>query len=210
VEGYYQDLNKVPVETAPSTYSTLNIGADYVSPNADSLVNNGSGKNIGVEFTLEKFFSKNYYFLLTTSLFDSKYKGSDGVERNTAFNGNYTINLLAGAEFNLDSKKRKVLTINGKYTMAGGKRYIPIDLNESIANNETTYDYSHAYENKYSDYSRFDIKIGFKLNGKKVTQEWALDIQNLFDNKNVFQQVYNPTTQSIQTEYQLGFFPMVT
>ncbi|MBK7430289.1 MAG: hypothetical protein IPI62_04960 [Bacteroidetes bacterium] len=54
------------------------------------------------------------------------------------------------------------------------------------------------------------MKFGFKLNGKKVTQEWTLDIQNILDSKNVFQQVYNPTTQSIQTEYQLGFFPMVT
>lgn len=210
IEGYYQELSNVPVETAPSTYSTLNIGADYVTPNKDSLVNNGTGKNVGVEFTLEKFFSKNYYFLLTTSVYDSRYKGSDGIERNTAFNGNYTINLLGGAEFNLDPNKRKVLTLNGKFTMAGGKRYIPVDLEKSILNNEAEYNFVEAYKNKYSDYSRLDAKIGFKLNGKKVTQEWAFDIQNILSTKNVFQKVYNPTTRSVQTEYQLGFFPMMT
>ncbi|MBP6427518.1 MAG: TonB-dependent receptor [Bacteroidia bacterium] len=210
VEAYYQQLSNVPVELNSSTYSTLNIGADYVTPNEDSLVNTGTGKNLGVEFTLEKFFSKNYYFLLTTSVFNSKYKGSDGVERNTAFNGNYTANLLAGAEFNLDPNKRKVLTLNGKFTVAGGKRYVPIDLERSISNNEAEYNYDEAYKNKYSDYSRLDAKIGFKLNGKKVTQEWAFDIQNILATKNVFQKVYNPTTRSIQTEYQLGFFPMMT
>lgn len=210
IESYYQELSNVPVEINSSTYSTLNIGADYVTPNEDSLVNNGTGRNLGVEFTLEKFFSKNYYFLLTTSVFDSKYKGSDGVERNTAFNGNYTANLLAGAEFNLDPDKRKVLTVNGKFTLAGGKRYVPIDLDRSISNNEAEYNYDEAYSNKYSDYSRLDAKIGFKLNGKKVTQEWAFDIQNILGKKNVFQKVYNPTTRSIQTEYQLGFFPMMT
>ena len=210
VEGYYQEISNVPVEFNPSTYSTLNIGADYVTPNEDSLVNNGTGKNLGVEFTLEKFFSKNYYFLLTTSLFDSKYKGSDGVERNTAFNGNYTVNLLGGAEFNLDRRKRKILTLNGKFTMAGGKRYVPINLAESIANSEAEYDYTDAYVNKYNDYVRVDVKFGFKLNGKKATQEWSLDIQNILDRKNIFQKVYNPTTKNIQTEYQLGFFPMVT
>ncbi|MBK8362264.1 MAG: TonB-dependent receptor [Bacteroidetes bacterium] len=210
VEAYYQQLSNVPVELNSSTYSTLNIGADYVTPNEDSLVNTGTGKNLGVEFTLEKFFAKNYYFLLTTSVFDSKYKGSDGIERNTAFNGNYTANLLAGAEFNLDPNKRKVLTLNGKFTVAGGKRYVPIDLERSISNNEAEYNYDEAYKNKYSDYSRLDAKIGFKLNGKKVTQEWAFDIQNILATKNVFQKVYNPTTRSIQTEYQLGFFPMMT
>lgn len=210
VETYYQDLSNVPVETSRSTYSTLNFGADFVTPNEDSLKNTGTGKNIGVEFTLEKFFSKNYYFLFTTSVFDSKYKGSDGVERNTAFNGNYTINLLAGAEFNLDKIKRKVLTLNGKVNFAGGKRYIPINVEKSIANNQTEYNFQEAYQNKYGDYSRLDAKIGFKLNGKKVTQEWIIDIQNILNKKNVFQKIYNPSMGSIQTEYQLGFFPMMT
>ena len=94
--------------------------------------------------------------------------------------------------------------------MAGGKRYIPIDLERSIISSESEYNYDEAYKNKYSDYSRLDAKIGFKLNGKKVTQEWAFDIQNILSKKNIFQKVYNPTTQNIQTEYQLGFFPMMT
>jgi hypothetical protein len=210
VESYYQQLYDVPIESKLSTYSTLNFGADYVTPDQDSLVNGGRGKNYGIEFTLEKFFSRKYYFLLTTSIFDSKYVASDGIERNTAFNGNYTANLLAGAEFNLDNSKRKILTVNGKFNLAGGKRYIPIDLEASKLKNEASYDFDHSYENKFKDYSRFDMKIGFKLNGKKVTQEWSLDIQNILRQKNIFQRVYNPVKQTIETEYQLGFFPMVT
>ncbi|NOT38584.1 MAG: HAMP domain-containing histidine kinase, partial [Saprospiraceae bacterium] len=45
---------------------------------------------------LEKFYSKGYYFLFTTSIFESKYKASDGILRNTAFNGNYVVNLGEG------------------------------------------------------------------------------------------------------------------
>ena len=143
-------------------------------------------------------------------MFDSKYKGSDNVEHNTAFNGNYTLNALAGAEFNLDKENRKVITINTKINYAGGKRYIPVFLTESQIQHKAIFDYEHAFEKQYSDYSRVDIKIGFKLNMKKITQEWNFDIQNVFNRKNVFQQVFNPRINNIQTEYQLGFFPMMT
>ena len=106
-ETYYQDLYDVPVEKEASTFSTSNIGADYGVPNVDSLENSGSGKNYGIEITLEKFFTNNYYFLLTGSFYESKYTTIDGIERNTAFNGNYTLNGLFGVEFNLDKNKKK-------------------------------------------------------------------------------------------------------
>ncbi len=210
MEAYYQQLYNIPVEQRNSTFSTLNLGATYYFDGIDSLVNNGKGQNYGIEFTLEKFFSKHYYALVTASLYDSKYTGSNGVQHNTAFNGNYTINALVGGEFNLDKKGKKVLTLNAKANYAGGKRYTEILLAESLLEHRAVYDYEHAFEKKYKDYSRIDIKIGFKLNGKKVTQEWAVDIQNVLNRKNIFQQVYDPYKGELKTEYQLGFFPMVT
>jgi hypothetical protein len=99
-ETYYQRIRNAPVETRPSGFSLSNEGAGFGFEKKDSLVNKGTGRNYGVEFTLEKYFSRGSYFLLTTSLFDSKYKGSDGIQRHTAFNSKYAINLLAGKDFN--------------------------------------------------------------------------------------------------------------
>jgi len=208
VETYYQYLFNVPVQTQPSTYSTLNIGASYYDPPYDSLVNKGTGVNYGAELTLEKFFDKTYYVLITTSLYQSKYTASDGVERNTAFNGNYTFNALSGGDINLDKLHRKVISISAKINYAGGKRYIPVDLAASQIEHVPIYDYSQAYVNRYPDYSRVDLKVGFKLNGKKITQEWAFEAQNIFNRKNIFQQIYNPDTNALETDYQLGFFPV--
>ena len=96
VETYYQSLFNVPVERTPSYYSVLTEGADFAPTDKGNLVNEGTGRNYGVEMTLEKYFSNSYYFLVTGSLFESKYEGSDGIERNTPFNGKYVLNLLAG------------------------------------------------------------------------------------------------------------------
>jgi len=205
-ETYYQSLYDVPVEIRPSWYSILNEGADFGIGNVDSLVNEGTGTNYGLELTLEKFYSQGYYFLLTGSVFESKYKGSEGVERNTAFNGNFTSNVLAGKEWTV--KRKNVIAFNVKATYAGGKRFLPINTIESERLGETRYDYSRAYEKRRKDYFRTDIKISYRWNRKKATHEFSLDIDNIFNTKNIWQEIYDPGTGTVKTEYQLGLFPI--
>ena len=205
-EIYYQSLYDIPVSISIPEFSILNTGDDFGPQAGDSLVNNGTGTNYGIEFTMEKFLSKGYYFLGTISLFESKYTDYSGTERNTAFNGNYVINTLGGYEFK--TGKHSLITIDMKVVYAGGKRYVPVDIDKSIAENATEYDWSKAYEQKFDDYFRTDLRIGFKINGKRFNQEWALDLQNITDNKNIYKQSYNPRTQGISYDYQTGFFPM--
>ena len=45
---------------------------------------------------------------------------------------------------------------------------------------------------------------------KKITLEWALDIQNLLNRENIFQEKYDSVSEEVITEYQTGLFPMVT
>lgn len=207
IEAYYQHIYNVLVESAPSTFSALNLGSTYGSSKQDSLVNSGTGRNYGLEFTLEKKFSKGYYVTTTASLFNSLYTGSDKVERNTAYNNNYVVNMLAGKEFKVS--KSNVICIDAKLTSAGGKRYIPIDLQESIKEGQTAYDYSKTFEQKYNDYFRGDIKITYRMNRKKTMQEIYLDFQNVTNNKNILREGFDNKYNMIRTQYQLGFTPSI-
>ena len=206
-ELYYQYMYHVPVEQQSSYFSLLNTGAGWGVAAADSLVNKGTGRNYGLEVTFEKFLSKGYYYLLTASLFDSKYRGSDGLERNTAFNGNYVINALAGKEFPI--KQKSTLTIDLKATYAGGTRYIPVDVDESLKQQTTVWDLSDPFAARYPDYFKADIKFGFKLNGKRITQEYIFFIENFTNHKNMFYQYYKESTNEIITVNQLPFYPMM-
>lgn len=203
-EVYYQYIFNAPVKKYPDYFSVLNLGADFNSPNISNLVNSGTGFNYGIEFTLEKFYSKGYYALCTISLFESKYEGSDKVIRNTAFNGNYVMNLLGGKEFKI--KERHVISFDVRGSYAGGKRYTPIDLEASIKAGEEIRDASQAFAKQYPAYFRIDIKPGYRYSRKRITQEFSIDIQNVTRHLNVFQQTYSIPTQSIQTDYQLRFF----
>ena len=209
-EAYYQYLYNVPVNTFSSSYSMLNTGAGFKTDLEDSLVNSGTGKNYGLELTIEKFFSHGYYGLFTSSIYSSKYKGSDGVERNTAFNGKYVFNILGGKEWKVGSEKRNKISADIKCTNAGGRAYTPIDLEASNASGHEQLS-SDAYSDFYANYFRLDFKLGYTVNSrtKKLSQSFAIDLQNITDNDNVFSQSYDDRSQSISTTYQLGFFPNV-
>ena len=213
IETYYQDIINAVVEPNESTYSILNSNS-FTRFTPDSLVNGGNGKNYGIELTIERFINRGFYYLFTTSLYESKYEGSDGILRNTAFNGNYVINALAGKEFLLSSKKenarfKKVISIDGKLTCAGGLRYTPVDIAKSVETNQTELDLTNPFSKQFNDYIRPDVRIAFRLEGYKITQEWAFDIQNFINHKNPYDVTFNSETFEEEMIYQLGIFPMV-
>jgi len=202
-ETYYQNLYDVPVTPKQPEFSMLNNGGAFGSFIQDSLLNLGTGENYGVELTFEKYLNKNYYFLITGSLFESKYKGYDQVQRNTEFNGNYMANALFGVDFKIGKKRSIGLNVKGIY--GGGKRKLPIDLNASIDDGKTVYDWNNAFKVRYPDYYRLDARISYKEYHKKHTEEWAIDITNMTNNKsNIINEYYNGLTNSISADYQQG------
>ncbi len=209
LESYYQYLYNVPVEKYhSSSFSMINVGNALEGiPLVDSLENKGRGKNYGAEITIEKFFSKHYYFLTTLSVYQSKYKGSDGIEHSTSYDGGYVLNALGGYEFSLGKKKNKFISLDLKYTQAGGNRYTPIDLEQSNLQGKTIYFDSQAFSKKQKDYSRFDVKLSYKTNRKKTSQIIFITVENIFGTQNILRESYNKKLQNIQKEYQLGLFP---
>jgi hypothetical protein len=205
-EIYYQNLSQVPVTSTSSSHSALNDGTDFNPSNITNLVNKGTGRNYGIEFTLERFFSKGFYYLVTASVFDSKYKGSDGIERNTAFNTRYAGNILLGKEFNL--RKSSCIAFNIRSTLIGGKYLTPLDLEASRMAGVAVFDQSRAFSQKQIDYFRFDIKISYRKDFAHSTLETGLDLQNLTNRQNIFQQGYNRFNNSISTQYQTGLLPI--
>jgi len=209
-EVYYQQLFDVLIDKDSSSFSVLNAGS-FTFGSPDYLVNNGTGRNYGAELTLEQFLNKGMYFLVTGSLYKSEYTGSDAIIRQSAFSGNYVANIVGGKEFSLfpskkSQKTKKSIVFDTKFTIAGGQRYTPIDLEQSMINNETAYDWDQAFAEQFDDYMRLDIRAAYKMDGKFATQEWAIDIQNITNRKNPLYQRYNPIEGEINTVYQLGLF----
>ncbi|MBN2893288.1 MAG: TonB-dependent receptor [Bacteroidales bacterium] len=209
-ELYYQYLYNIPISDINEQFSVLNIGDDFYIPAYGGMKNEGTGRNYGVEITIEKFLSEGFYFLITTSLFESKYTAWDNTERNTKYNGNYVVNALGGYEIKLGDFSTLAFDIKGM--IAGGKRYIPIDETLSKQNGTTEYFWLDAYKEQYDPYFRINARITFKTNAKKayMSQEWGLDLQNISNHQNIFSQDWDRNSNSVRTYYQQGFMPMMT
>ena len=208
-ETYYQYLYDIPIkEEGFPQYSLINSGGDFWVGREDSLVNKGSGENLGLDLTVERFFKTNYYYLITVSLFNSTYKGNDGIERNTSFNQNFLINIVGGYECII--REKNFITINLKNVFAGGKRYVPIDPVASGNAGETRYNWNDAYSKRYKNFFRTDLRIGYKINMQRMSFEIAADLQNITNSKQPFMEFYDPTTGKIKSMLQFGFLPMLT
>lgn len=206
IEGYYQHLFQVPLDTnSRSLLSMVNISSGI--PNA-VLENTGVGENKGIELTLERYFARNYYFLITASLFDSKYLAPDGKWRNTIFNNTYAWNILGGKEFFLGPSKRHVLVLNSRLMWRGGNRFIPVNLAESILRNRTILNNTEAYVQRLPDYRRVDIGIAYKINTKSSTWTLSADIQNVTNYKNIIRERYDTSAKQITYSYALPIIPI--
>ena len=211
-EAYYQHLYNVPVEVTPSSFSMINMGSGFSRIFANELQNTGTGFNYGLELTIQKYFDKSFFFLFSGTMYESKYKGSDNILRNTSFNGNYVANILVGKEFKIS--KNQVFGLGGKCTVAGGKRYGLVDVIKTNADKELFFKDSLFNDLQFADYFRVDFKISWRMDTKKSSHEIGLDLVNLLNTKNLLSLAYaprlDPTDMSEPTaeRTQLGFLPI--
>ncbi|MDQ2656428.1 MAG: TonB-dependent receptor [Bacteroidota bacterium] len=209
IETYYQHLYDVPVEnSATSNFSLLNRTEGY---STRQLVNDGTGKNYGVELTLERYLYNGFYYMSTASLFRSLYTAKDGIERKSAFDNNYVANLIGGKEFKVgSSSKNKVFFMNTKIVLIGGKRYSPVELEASIVAGHEITNELEPFSAKGDNIFRTDFSIGLRRNRRHTTTEWKVDVQNILNNQTVLGENYIDATHSISKSTQLGMLPTIS
>lgn len=200
VEPYVQFLYDVPV-MRDSSFSVLNRDEFFVE---NTLVNKGRGRNIGVDITWERALSKGLYYMVTASLFDSRYRGGDGVWHNTRFNRKYVLNGLIGKEWMLGRNKQNILSVNLKMTLQGGERYAPIDVEATMAHpdKEVQYDETQAYSIQRSPMLIGNYTVSYRINKRRVSHEFAIKGINFTGAKEYIQHLYNIKTEKIEASEQ--------
>ncbi len=211
VETYYQSLFNIPVSADTADSFALTNYLDGLT--TERLVNRGTGRNYGLELTLEQFLNQGFYFLLSSSLYRAEYRGSDQVWRNSRFDGRHATSFLAGKEITTDNRglfKNGTIGLNIKLTYYGGYRETPIDVATSRQRSETALYDNLAYTLQLPDYFRTDIRLSWKNNRPRSTRTLSLDIQNVTNRQNVFGRYFDPQTGTTRTSYQTGLLPVLS
>lgn len=209
LDFYFQYLFNIPISPDTANKSSiLNVSDGYLN---EKLVSKGLGKNYGSELSFEHSFHKNWYCILSASLFDSKYLASDGIWRNTLYNSKYGYSATAGYESVLSKSSNPIIFgLNLKALYFGGFRTTPIDLNQSIIEGREINLVNKTNEEKLPDYKRIDLRVSFRKNFKKSTQMFSIDIQNLLNKENISRRFYDPLNKRIGQSTQNGLIPVLS
>ena len=206
VEPYYQYLFRIPVEEN-SSFSIINHQSFYLDR---ILKNRGSGVNYGIDITLEQYMKNGFYYMITASLFKSKYKAGDNIWRNTRLDKNYLLNILAGKEWMVGHNKQNVLSLNGRIFFQGGDRYTPVDEGKSMIEHDIKFDETRAYSKKFDPSINGDISFSYRINKKKISHEFSIKMLNVGMRTGMHFYQYNEKTHKIEKKDGSGLIPNIS
>jgi hypothetical protein len=182
-ELYYQRLFDVPVSpNINENYWLLNDVQGYASR---ALVSGGTGRNMGIDLSIEKFFKSGTFFILSGSLFDSKYSPLDqSREFNTNYNSGTAATFIGGREWKI--KEKGTLQLGLKMLYNGGQPITPLLTSGDVGNpRNAPLDEANPFSEKVKPYFRPDLRIAYRKDGEKSSWQIALDVQNVANIKNV-------------------------
>lgn len=207
LEAYYQNMFNVPISAdLSSNYWLLNYSADFPEFQVKSK---GLGRNKGLDLAIEKQFSNSYFFLITGSILDSKFKANDGIWHNSRFNTRFSSSFTFGKEFPF--KNGNILQIGGRYLLSGGFRYTPFDPIKSKEKGYYVGDTKQENEGQVAPFRRLDTRIAYRYNGRKTSGNISLDFQNATNRLNATNIAYDSAKNTTYTEYRgSGFIPVLT
>ncbi len=206
-EIYYQALFDVPV-IPDSSFSMLNLEQNWFLN--DPMTNDGSGYNAGIDISLERYMTHGFYYILAVSVFNSKYKGGDGIERNSRFNKNYVVHILGGKEWAIGKSKNNLLSINGRLSLLGGDRISPVDIYATNLYKEVIYDESRAFQDREPSVQYLHLGINYKTNKKKYSGTWSIQVFNALASKEFYGYKYNLKNNTIDPDTDLIVLPSIS
>ena len=99
-----------------------------------------------------------------------------------------------------------------RYKGVFGRRYSLHSVleNQSRIEHRIVIDNTRINELQVRDYFRIDLRIGYRKNWKRVTEELFIDFQNLTNRKNLYGLFYDIETGTYNEMLLQGFSPMIT
>ena len=157
--------------------------------------------------------SGGWYGSVNGSLYKSEYKAMDGVWRNTLYNRTYLFKVLGGKEWMMGKRRQNVLSVNAKFTMQGGLRRTPGDLEATKALYEAgniaadvVLKEKEAFSKQHDALPIVDFTVSYKIAGKHCDHTIAVEALNLTGAKPPYCDTYNYKKNCIETtDAELSF-----
>jgi len=102
------------------------------------------------------------------------------------------------------------LGLNGKVLFSGGLRESEIDLARSMQTGQTEIVPGQYYTQKTPSYFRADIGVYYKINRRRATHSFLLEVQNVTNRDNYYFSYFDKSKGEIVRVNQLGILPNIS
>lgn len=176
MEGFLKKYSDYPVSSLTGI-STANQGAEFTAVGNEPIQSIGKGTTYGVEVFIQQKLVKKLFYAFSTTVYKSEFSGSNGILVPSSWDYGYLVSSTLGYKFG------KGWEVGLKYRVSGGQAYTPFEPALSQANYPLigvgTLDYSKINTLRLSAFQKLDFRLDKKINLKKTTLDFYVDIQNV-------------------------------
>ena len=201
MNAYYEYGFDTPVGIDGSTYCVTNRYFFYTD---EPLVNKGNTRNYGGDITLEHYMNRGFFGQTNFSLYKSQYRGVDKVWRNQLYDRGFMFKILGGKEWMIG---KNMLNVSVKYSIQGGLRYTPIDVEQMRANiaagiidDNPIYKGNEAFSQRFDPSGIVDLTISYKINRRHVSHTFAFEGLNILQTETPLYQRFDLGTLDVRTD----------
>jgi len=204
VEGFLKDYFNYPTSLKRTYLIMANTGAgfagsdeNFASFGLDPLNSDGTGLAKGFEISLQKKLSDTpYYGILSLTYSEANFTALDRVERIGSYDQTWIFNISGGYKIN---EEWEVAT---KFRYSTGKPYTPYNSNgsQSVEQiNSVRFPVNHS----------IDVRVDKRWFFSGWTLITYVDIQNIYDRKNITGIRWDQRTQSPEFNETIGILPSI-
>lgn len=204
VEGYYKEYSGFPVDPTEPRLFAIDEPYDRIGfyTYHTELLMSGKARSYGVEASVQKKLSDNFYGMAGISWFRSQYAGYDGIWRNRVFDNQFVFSVEGGYTIN------KEWELSARWIYAGGRPYTPFDINASTQLNTGVLDDNNINNSRFPAYHSLNVRADkrFFLENSSITV--YLSIWNTYNRENAQAVIWNTFDNRPETVKQFGLLPI--
>jgi hypothetical protein len=162
--------------------SLANEGTDFLAIGNDAFIGNGKGRAYGFELFMQKKLTKTIFTTVSYTFYKSEFSGSNDKYIASAWDNRHLFSGILGKKF------KRNWEMGMKLRATGGAPYTPFDTASSrpqfVLNGRGIFDYSKLNTLRLAPFWQFDFRLDKKINFRKKTLDFFLDVQNAFVTNN--------------------------
>ena len=192
IEGFYKDYSNYPFSKRDQI-SLANLGSDFGVIGNEEVLSTSKGRAYGFELLAQKKSYTSLYYLLSYTFVKSEFQNALKNYIPSSWDNRHLLTITGG------KKLTKNWEIGGKFRLVGGQPYTPYDFEVSsiITNydvaNSGILDYSKLNTERFKTYHQLDVRLDKTWYWKKMSLNFYVDIQNLYNSETITQSYLTPS-----------------